>query len=437
MNRKISTSVLAVATLATAFGLGACKWSTFDDLASDAWVDSSGSPGNLNADDYGVAIVYGGAPDPAGVVFVTVGLRPDGVAMIDYDASGKISTNGETISELASTPDPMPVKPPLAADLSASTGAVGLGLSEAGGSAGRVVVFEPVGPEALASIAVGNAGVNALAFGNTNHPDDITETDLVVTTGNLLTLVTHYQAESAERTQDECQIGREVGFAMELADLDSGTAESEIVVAMGNESRDGAASEIRILSGEIVQAAAAASEGCVSSGVRDPLATIAPPGDEPDFGSDLVVADFDGNGTPDLAVGAPSSASVYVYMNIDLASAAPGSPTTIAAPAGPGSFGEALAAGDFDGDGSDELVVGDSSASVDGTSRAGQAYIYDSTFGTPIILNDAQPEADQHFGRALAVGVFGGTDDVLCVGAVDEVFTYFRTPVAGDADVRQ
>jgi hypothetical protein len=187
----------------------------------------------------------------------------------------------------------------------------------------------------------------------------------------------------------------------------------------------------------MVQAAAAASEGCVSSGVRDPLATIAPPGDEPDFGSDLVVADFDGNGTPDLAVGAPSSASVYVYMNIDLASAAPGSPTTIAAPAGPGSFGEALAAGDFDGDGSDELVVGDSSASVDGTARAGQAYIYDSTFGTPIILNDAQPEADQHFGRALAVGVFGGTDDVLCVGAVDEVFTYFRTPVAGDADVRQ
>jgi hypothetical protein len=310
-----------------------------------------------------------------------------------------------------------------------------LGLSEASGTAGRVVVFEPEGPEALASIAIGPAGVNALAFGNTNHPDDITETDLVAGTDNLLTLVTNYQAESAQRTQDECQLDREVAFDIAIADVDTGTAESEIIVAMGNESRDGAASEIQILSGEMVQAAAAASEGCVSSGVRDPLATIAAPNDEPDFGEELLIADFDGNGTPDLAVGVPSSATVYVYMNGDFDGATPDS--TINAPVALGTFGEALAAGDFDDDGSYELVVGDSSANVDGTTRAGQAYIYDSTFGTPIVLNDAQPEENQRFGRALAVGVFGGSQDVLCVGAVDEVFTYFRTPVAGDTDVRQ
>jgi len=438
VNRNNPNPVFAAASIAAALALGACSWGTFDSLANKAWVDSSGSPGNLNADDYGVAVAYGGAPDPEGVFFVAVGLRPDGVAMVTFDSAGKRGTNGQTIDDLGSNPDPLPSRPALAGDLTSSRGAVGLGLSEEGGTKGRVVVFEPEGPEAIGSISVGDELVNALAFGPTNHPDDLDETDMVATTGDLLTLVTFYSGESAERTQNECQIDREVAFDIAIADLDTGIDKDEIAIAIGNASKDGAASEIQIITGTLVQAAAAAGEPCVSSGSRDPLAVLAAPGDEPDFGSQIEVADFDGNGTPDLAASAPSTGKVYVYLNVDLDGGAPSSPDEIDAPAGPGSFGEAMASGDFDDDGEFELVVGDSGARVNDVARAGQAYIYNKSFGNPIQLNDAQPEEAQRFGRTLAVGYFGPSEEsVLCVGAVDELFTYFRTPVAGDSDVRQ
>ena len=169
-----------------------------------------------------------------------------------------------------------------------------------------------------------------------------------------------------------------------------------------------------------------------STPVRDALATIDPPNNEPDFGAQLLVANFDDGDVPDLVVSAPSTRSVYIYFNLDLDAGPAGTPVTITLD-GSVRFGEALAVGDFDGDAKHELVVGDPNVVVNGTANAGSAHIYTFSGQTPTLaatLHDVSPTSDQRFGRNLGVAQFGGAQDILIVAAKDEVFTYFRNPVS-------
>ena len=438
-------SILASAIAITLVG---CSWSAFDDLADEAWVNSTTAPGDLNADDYGVAVAYGAGAATAGVKFFVAGLRPDGIVQITYDAAGNASTSGELISANAASPNPLRARPPLVGDPTSTTGAVAIGLSEGEPPIGRVIVSDhgEVGPQISASIEIGAGDISTLAFGLTNNPDNPATTDLVATHGNVISIVSNYVAPAA-RTIDHCRIVRDDAYATVVGELDSGNTEQEIVVAMGNISQADAPSEVQILSGALIAAASDSSENLVQClddvavPRRDPLFTIDPPASEPDFGARLLIADFDGNGASDLAVSAPkSNTKVYVFMNIDLNSAGPATPLEVAAPAGSAAFGDSLTAGDFDGDGKDELVVGDSMATVDGTTTAGRAYIFalaGSAFGAAMMLGDAQPEQNQRFGRSMTVARFAGSDDILIVAAEDEVFTFFRTPVANDSDVRE
>jgi hypothetical protein len=206
---------------------------------------------------------------------------------------------------------------------------------------------------------------------------------------------------------------------------------------MGNINQDGSAGgQVVVLTGATVEAAALGALPCVDNLTTLALADIAAPGSEASFGDQVVIADLDGSGTNDLAVSAPLDNIVYVWLDVDLANV--GTPVSISGPAGAGRFGAAMAAGDFDGDGAFELVVGDDQATVDGKENAGRAWIIeaDGGFTTMHELGDAQPEGEQHYGRALAVGEFGtaGTH-VLSVAAHNEVFTYFRTPLSA-TDVR-
>ena len=79
------------------------------------------------------------------------------------------------------------------------------------------------------------------------------------------------------------------------------------------------------------------------------------------FGAALAAGDFDGNGVPDLAIGAPGedngAGKVHVtYLNSD---GTVNSPVSIANPnTAADAFGTSLAAGDFDGDGALDLAIG-------------------------------------------------------------------------------
>lgn len=434
MIRSGKLILIASATLA----LGACDWRTFDDLSEEAWAQTAGSPGDLNSGEFATNVAFSGGGD--GVTFLVSGQRPDGVAMIAYDAAGSLASAGQSILAGGGSPNPdtLPAHPAMAGDANSATGAIAIGLAENGFTMGRVLVYDPSGPSLLQSVPVGNAVVNAVAFGATNKTANPTATDIIATTGDQVTVLGGYELEAAMRTVASCGVARDRSFSAAVADVDSSLAGGEIILAVGNDSMSGAASTVLILDGLTVEAADAdlTDTSCVANG-RTAVATLTAPADEGDFGASLVVGDFDGGGGLDIAVGAPSSNKVYVYMNVDFSGGAPGAPTEVSGPAGSGRFGETLAAGDFDDDGNDELVIGDPGATVDGSSNAGRAYIVpsDGGFGTMFPLGDASPEADQSFGRGLAVGTFSGTGMVVAVAARNEVFTYFRTALS--EDVRQ
>ncbi|QFY08592.1 hypothetical protein GBF35_19625 [Nonomuraea phyllanthi] len=153
----------------------------------------------------------------------------------------------------------------------------------------------------------------------------------------------------------------------------------------------------------------------------------AEPGDS--FGSALAVGDFDGDGCSDLAVGVSEEFAGERVPGADgngVVQIFHGSPDGLAAgeelaPARPSSdrFGASLAAGDLDGDGRDELVVGSPSH------RSGGAVTvywmkgrepYRMTQKTPWVRQTAH--VTDQWGAVLATGDFDGDgDDDLAVGA--------------------
>jgi hypothetical protein len=160
-----------------------------------------------------------------------------------------------------------------------------------------------------------------------------------------------------------------------------------------------------------------------------------------------VRGDFNGDGRDDLAVGVPSegvgSASEAGAVNV-LYSGAGGlsatgnqfwrqhSPGILGTSEAGDNFGYALAAGDFNGDGSGDLAVGVPIERVDGVSSAGAvSVLYGGAGGlsatgnqlwsqnSPDVLDAA--EAHDGFGSVLAAGDLNGDGrDDLAVGVVNE-----------------
>jgi hypothetical protein len=141
------------------------------------------------------------------------------------------------------------------------------------------------------------------------------------------------------------------------------------------------------------------------------------------FGVSLAAGDFDGDGDEDLAVGASlygsNAGRVYLFYNDgSYPTSATGADVTIAGET-TSAFGWSLAVGDFDGDNDDDFAVG---SNLYGSS-AGRASIFYSDGSYPASAASADVdiagESGSRFGTSMVAGDFNsdGGDD-LAVGAI-------------------
>ncbi|MEI8256381.1 MAG: integrin alpha, partial [Deltaproteobacteria bacterium] len=106
----------------------------------------------------------------------------------------------------------------------------------------------------------------------------------------------------------------------------------------------------------------------------------------------------------------------------------------------PAHFGTAIATGDVDGDGRDELLVGAPHATVDQTTRAGAVYVLRGsgsgaalTLATSTVLRDAAPTVDAFLGRDVRVALIGQREEpIVAAPGITAVRVYFCTGLDGD-----
>jgi hypothetical protein len=131
------------------------------------------------------------------------------------------------------------------------------------------------------------------------------------------------------------------------------------------------------------------------------------------FGNAIVSAgDINGDGYADVAIGAPGpyttlAGTVYVYLGSPSGLSSSYSTSFVGPDGGGGDFGVALTSGDFDGDGYDDLAIG-ADFPLTNALGAGRTYIYRGSANglqsSPLTLS----VAERGFGNSLAAGDFNG-----------------------------
>lgn len=427
-NLKAILAVLGITLLPS------CLLTDFDNLENEAvYVDSS-DKGPLEVTGFASALIPTGGGE--GLSYYIISPVAPTALHVNFDQQGERKAAAATlINDSFPGVTRLVDAPTVASDSSSFTdpsrSRVALGVNDNGDA--KVVFL-------TGNFGDGNGGVVAptisveggqeptgIAFGNTGIAPTgaVDGVDMAVIAGAQLNLITDYGETDA--TPGNC--GLLQGGEVLLANLDANAADDEIVIAT-----DGA---VYVATG--AELAGQLQTPAVSCEVGTTLNTqITVPDGISGFGTVIASGLFNAGDQIDLVFAAPESNAVFVYF--DWTIAAPTEAVRVPNPPGTTAFGSALAVGDFNGDGQDELVVGDPKATIAAHPSAGKAFIFNANasggFDAPVVLHDARAEDEQNFGRSLAAAPAFGSDRLI-VGTKDEVFTYFRTPLSGDVDFRQ
>ncbi|HEX8112442.1 MAG TPA: hypothetical protein VF516_32150 [Kofleriaceae bacterium] len=400
------TTMLFLAAGAAA--LGACKWTEFDDLQNQTWVGSTEKP-NVKSSDYGVAIQRG-KPLTDGGTLVVIGANQPTYSELAYDANGGSKLTANTL-ELNSqygigTLDTQPI---LLAD--PTTDDIAL-VVNGGGS--QILVLTGAGQLNMHNLFVNPSTVDAATY---MLPPGSSADEPLVASGDVV-VGTFYG--TVPNPQPTCKL-TDSGTAIQahaLGVVRTGAAITDDVIAWGSA---GAAA------GKLYRYPGSVFNGCAPAGVST---TGHDTGFVPGRGSQILTID-------------PSHVLLQGHHDADDTSLLQVYDATLSPVGGSVSLPRLRSAAILD-TGSQKYVIAGYPGEIVGGTAAGVVRLFKvSAAGIEsqptALLNDAQPENGESFGRAVAAVPFKGKP-VVAVAANNEIFMYFRlnttdgtsTPIYGE-----
>jgi len=236
---------------------------------------------------------------------------------------------------------------------------------------------------------------------------------------------------------DACEEGDQFGSALAVGDFDDDGFD-DVVIGVPEESVNGqpGAGAIHVMYGSAIGIRSTRSKQFTqaTAGVEDE------PNQDDNFGGTLAVGDFDGDGYDDVAVSAtfedvsfvPDSGAVHIFYGSSTGLTATGNQFWSQDSAGildecesGDRFGFSLAAGDFDGDGRDDLAIGSHLEDVGAAVNAGSVHVL---YGSPSGITSTDQLWTQNtagiadtseiadlFGESLTAGDYNGDgyDDLI------------------------
>lgn len=376
-----------------AAALGACKWTEFDDLQNQTWVGSTEKP-NVRSSDYGVAIQRGAALTSGGTL-VVIGANQPTYSELEYDAKGNAKLTANTLELNAQfgigTLDAQPI---VLADPTSDDIAL---IVNGGGS--QILVLTGTGQLNMHNLFVTPSPVDAATY---MLPPGSTVEEPLVASGTVV-VGTFYG--TVPNPQPTCTL---VDSTTPIAPRALGvvrTGTTDDVIAWG--SATGAAGKLYRYTGDVFN-------GCMPS--KDAMAHH-DTGFVPERGSQILSIDA----THVLLQGhheADDNSLLQVY-----------DATTLMPIGGSVSLPKLRSAAILDTGTQKYVIAGYPGETVDKVTAGVVRLFPVSAMGIEsapaALFNDAQPEDNQSFGRAVAAMQFNGTS-IIAVAANNEIFMYFR-----------
>ncbi|MEO8701484.1 MAG: hypothetical protein ABI867_15665 [Kofleriaceae bacterium] len=405
--------------------LSACKWTAFDDLREEAWVNATDKPDN-GSTNWGLAIQRG---SQAGGKLVVLGTSQSVYNEIEYSANGdaKIAGTEVDLGDLGVAnldPQPILLADPASDDVALVTKTGPQQVLVLEGTSGQLVGHQVFGADSTdAATFMVAPGIGAIA-------DPAQPAQPIV--GALDTLYgTFYNPPEMPFMQVKCKL-LDGATPIEIRALGAfrptGAMTDDVAVWASNK-------KIYRVPGGVFNGGRDPGGACPdgnADGVGELDLTGVPQLDTtfvPEAGSQILVF----GDTFGVIQGHSNAGGGSHLQVVDLATmAAVGNPVT---EQGLRSAAVYAQGGQF------AVVAGYPGALVDGVS-CGKVEVYDMDTTTGIdgatvveTLNDAQPDDGQSFGRSVATLALNG-QQVIAVGADNEVFLYFRTSTLYTDDVR-